>query len=313
MDAGSSKFVVVAAVLANVAVAAVKLVAAVAVGSTAMFAEFIHSLIDTGDGLLLLLGRRLSTREADAVHPFGYGKEVYFWSLIVAMVIFGAGGCLTVYRGILHLAHPGPLRHVAWSYIVLGAAALFEGTSFFFAVRSFRSYRRQRLSRYSFWRAVRASKDPTVFTIVFEDGAALIGLLIAFLGVLLATTLHQPRFDAAASLLIGVLLLTVAGVLGRESRGLLLGERVLPQTLEQMCELVSHHEAVEEVIALRTMHLGPKEVLVAVQVRFRPDAPQRWSDAAAELGRALRERFPEIARVWLDSEAFARPAQPLHD
>jgi cation diffusion facilitator family transporter len=301
----ASSGVVVAAVLANVAVALVKLLAAIATGSAAMLAETIHSVVDTGDGLLVLLGKRLGRRAASALHPFGHGKEVYFWTLMVAMIVFGAGGGVAMYQGVERLLRPAALEHVSWSYAVLAVAAAFEGTSFVISVKSFLDYRRARLPGYSVWRAIRAAKDPTVFVVMLEDGAALVGLLVAFLGILLSTQLGRPRLDATASLLIGVLLVSVAFVLGRECRGLLIGERALPEVIAGIRSLVEEQRAVDHVVAVQTMHLGPDRLLVALHLAFRADvADEDRTTLVAKLGEQVRERFPDVQHVWIDAASF---------
>src|SRR5918911_2590797 len=209
------RLVVFGAIAANVAIALTKFIAAGATGSSAMWSEGIHSLVDTGNGLLLLVGLRRSQRPATVEHPFGHGKEMYFWSLIVAVLIFGIGGGVSIFEGVAHLRQPEPLGDPGWNFIVLGAAALFEGTSFAVAWRQFQRQRRGR----PLWESLHSSKDPATYTVLAEDGAALAGLLLAALGVSLGHALDEPAIDAAASILIGILLASVALLLVRESRG----------------------------------------------------------------------------------------------
>src|SRR5262245_12990591 len=198
METASSKRTIFAAIGANIAIAATKFVASAFTGSSAMLSEAIHSLVDSGNGLLLLWGIRASQRPADAKHPFGHGKELYFWTLIVAILIFAVGGGMSMYEGISHLFHPNPLRAPIWNYVVLGLAVVFEGYSWTVAVEEFRATQQGP----GVWRAVHTSKDPTVFTVLFEDSAALLGLLIALAGVYLGHQLGNPYLDGVASLAI---------------------------------------------------------------------------------------------------------------
>src|SRR4030095_15751447 len=222
-----SKVAVFAAIAGNLAIAATKLVAAFFSGSSAMLSEGIHSIVDTGNGLLLLVGLRKSRKPADSRHPFGHGKELYFWPLVVAIMIFALGGGMSVYEGVTHLMHP---THAdpTWNYVVLGIAFVFESISSVFAFKAFRG----ELKGQSPLAAIRASKDPTSFTVLFEDTAALLGLVVAFLGIFLGSVLHNPYFDGIASIVIGLILAVVAGFLAYETKGLLIGEGVNPETLD---------------------------------------------------------------------------------
>ena len=215
MNASESKIAVYGAIAANVAIAVTKFIAAAITGSAAMLSEGIHSTVDTGNGVLLLVGMKLSQRKPTPEHPFGHGKELYFWSLMVAVLIFGLGGGISAYEGLLHITKPEPLRDPTWNYVVLGAAAVFEGASFAVALRQFLNKKRD----VSFWRALKTSKDPTTYTVLAEDGAALGGLALAAAGVYLSHRLNLPVIDGTASVAIGVLLGGVAVLLIGESRG----------------------------------------------------------------------------------------------
>ena len=298
---GESKIAIVAAVIANLAIAAIKFVAAAITGSSAMIAEGIHSLVDTGNGGLVLLGMRRSQAPADAQHPFGYGKELYFWTLVVAISIFGIGGGMSVYEGILHILDPSPLSSPTVNYIVLGIALLVEGASFVIAMREFW---RAKGSRGAF-RFIREAKDPSLFTVVFEDAAAMLGLLVAFLGVFLGHWLHNPYFDGAASVVIGLILMSVAWLLAAESKGLLIGEGVTAPVLARMQAAVAADTDVEQVGLIRTLYFGPNDLLVNLDVVF---SKQLRADAInAAIGRieaALKQISPEISHVYIEVESL---------
>jgi cation diffusion facilitator family transporter len=219
---GSLK-VIYAAIAANLGIAVSKFIVAGITGSAAMLAEGIHSAVDTGNELLLLIGERNSAKPPDAKHPFGYGKELYFWALIVALSVFSLGGGLSIYHGIDALRHPEPLQDPTWNYVVLGVSALFEGYSWNV---SRKALNKRRKPGSSLWQTMRASKDASVFTVFIEDSAALIGLAIAALGIVLGHAFDNPYFDPAASVLIGLLLVGAAFTLARETGALLVGESI---------------------------------------------------------------------------------------
>jgi cation diffusion facilitator family transporter len=294
---GGSKVAVVAAVVGNLLVAVSKFAAAALTGSSAMLAEGIHSLVDTGNGGLVLFGMRRSTRPADAEHPFGHGMEVYFWTLIVAISIFGIGGGMSVYEGILHLLHPVAIENPLPNYVSLAIAAVLEGSSFFIAMREFGAARGPRRAL----EFIRDSKDPSLFTVVFEDSAALLGLLVAFLGVLLGQLTGIRYFDGGASVIIGLLLMGVAWLLARESKGLLIGEGVEPAVLSKMRALVAADPTVDAVGDVRTMYLGPHDVLVNLDVAFRAGSDTVAIRASVErIESALKAEFPEVTRIYIE-------------
>ncbi len=296
-----STIAVVAAIVGNLAIAVVKFIAAALTGSSAMISEGIHSVVDTGNGALLLLGIRKSDRPADDSHPFGYGKELYFWSLIVAISIFGIGGGMSIYEGIVHIQHPSPLKDPLINYIVLSVAMLFEGVSFGVAWHQFRKTKRGR----STVRAVREGKDPSMFTVVFEDSAALAGLVIAFIGVFLGHQLENPYFDGGASVAIGVLLASVAVWLATESKDLLVGESAELELVADFRRIAEVDPAVVRVGRILTMHLGPRDVLLNVNVEFVAGLPVEGVHAAVHrIERALARVRPEVRRVFIEVEAF---------
>jgi cation diffusion facilitator family transporter len=295
-----SKLAVYGAIAANVAIAVTKFIVAGITGSSAMLSEGIHSTVDTGNGILLLVGMKLSQRPATVEHPFGHGKELYFWGLIVAVLIFGLGGGISAYEGVLHMRDPEPMTDPTWNYIVLALAALFEGTSFTIALRQFLA----EAGPLPFWRALHTSKDPTTYTVLAEDAAALAGLAIAALGIYASHRLEMPRLDGAASVLIGVLLAGVAVLLIRESRGLLIGEGLRRDTAHEIRRMVAAHHDVRKVGLPLSMYIGADEVLLTLDVEFDKQAPAEDVAAAIEsIEREIRERYPRIKRIYIEARS----------
>ncbi len=292
-----SKIAVYGAITANVAIAITKFIVAGITGSSAMLSEAVHSTVDTGNGLLLLVGLHRSKRPASRDHPFGHGKELYFWSLIVAVLIFGLGGGISIFEGVQHMLHPEKLTDPFWNYVVLGAAAVFEGASFLVALRQFRSD----TGTQPFWRSLHASKDPSTYTVIAEDGAALLGLAIAAAGVYASHALDMPVLDGAASVAIGVLLAGVAALLMRESHGLLVGEGIRRETAEAIITLAESHEWIERARPPLSMYMGRDEVLLAMDVEFEVDASAEQSAAAVEaIEQEIRQRYPKINRIYIE-------------
>jgi cation diffusion facilitator family transporter len=294
----SSKLAIYGAIAANVAIAATKLTVASVTGSSAMLSEGIHSAVDTFNGVLLLVGIRLSQRPATPEHPFGHGKELYFWSLIVAVLIFGLGGGVSFYEGVQHIRHPQPLQDPTWNFVVLGLAAVFESISFAIALRQFL----QQAGTAPFWDAIDRSKDPTTYTVLAEDAAALVGLAIAALGIWLSHHFDMPVLDGAASLLIGVLLAVVAAFLTWQSRDLLIGEGIRPESARAIRSLALAVPRVRDVGRILSMYVGPDDALVTMDLDF--DAGTSAADAAlaiADVERQVRERFPMIKRLFIES------------
>ncbi len=299
-----SKVAIYGAIAANVAIAATKFVVAGITGSSAMLSEGIHSAVDTFNGVLLLVGLKLSQRPATPEHPFGHGKELYFWGLIVAVLIFGLGGGLSFYEGVQHVRHPEPLRDPMWNYVVLAVAAVFEGASFVIALRQFLGQKGDT----PFWEALHRSKDPTTYTVLAEDAAALVGLGVAALGIALSQRFDKPELDGAASLVIGLLLAGVAVALVRESRGLLIGEGIRPETARAIRSIALQQPKVRDVGRVLSMYIGPDDVLVTMDLDF--DDGTAAADAAAAIAsieRQVRERYPMIKRLFI--EAGSAPAQ----
>ena len=266
-----------------------------------MLAEAIHSLVDTGNGALLLLGIARSQKPADDQHPFGYGMELYFWTLIVAVVIFALGGGVSAYEGIKHIIHPGELKDPTINYIVLGLAIVFEGVAWYIALKAFMAIKGED----NIWRAVRKSKDPTTFAVLFEDSAAMAGIIIAGVGIFLAHQLNMPVLDGVASLLIGIVLAIVAIVLVYESKGLLLGESARSATVEGIKDIVRTDEAVDFAHPPLTMHLGPQDVLVNLDIQFKDELSADDIEAAVDrIEATIRKTYPNVKRIYIEAESI---------
>jgi len=292
-----TKFVIYVAIAGNLAIAFVKFIAAALTGSSAMLSEGIHSLVDTGNQLLLLLGVNRSRKPADAKHPFGYGKELYFWSLIVAIMLFGVGGGMTIYEGVTHILEPRPLEEPFWAYVILGVSMLMEGISWTFAIRALLAEK----GNHSLWQTLRRSYDPSVLTVLLEDTAALIGLMVAFAGIYLAHRFSNPYFDGAASVVIGVILCIVSVILARESKGLLVGEAATPEVVESVTSLALNEPAVVAVNQVLTLVFGPEEVLLNIEAQFVPSL--RVSELAKVVSRlevTIQQYHPSVKRIFIE-------------
>ncbi|MEH2424980.1 MAG: cation diffusion facilitator family transporter [Nostoc sp.] len=302
MATDSSRKKIFAAMGANLAIAITKFIAAAITGSSAMISEGIHSVVDTGDQLLLLLGIRMSQKPADDSHPFGYGQELYFWTFIVAILIFAIGGGMSIYEGITHLINPSPLKDPMWNYIVLGIAILFEGFSWTVALKEFLPTK----GKQNFWQAIKNSKDPTVFTILVEDSAAILGLIVALIGIFLGDLFNNIYFDGIASIIIGIILAIVAVVLAKESKGLLVGESANPQTITNIRSLSKTEPGVQEVIRILTMQLAPQEVLLNLEIQFSKNLTGEEIALTVEsLEAKLRQHHPEIKQIFIEAKSLA--------
>ena len=298
-----SRLAIYGAIAANAAISVTKFVVAGITGSSAMLSEGVHSVVDTANGLLLLVGVHRSQRPPSTEHPFGHGKELYFWSLIVAVLIFGAGGGVSFYEGVLHVRDPHPLEEPLWNYVVLAFAAVFEGASFGIALRQFLRDK----GDLPFWRALRTSKDPATYTVMAEDAAALAGLAIAALGIFASHKLDMPRLDGVASMAIGVLLAGVAVLLVHESRGLLVGEGVRPETARAIQDIARAEPGVRDVGPVLSMYVGAEDVLVTFAVHFAPQLPAgEVAEAIRRIESTVRARFPKVRRIFV--EPVADPA-----
>jgi cation diffusion facilitator family transporter len=272
-----------------------------------MIAEGIHSLVDTGNGLLLLLGLKQSRKPADPEHPFGYGKSLYFWSLIVAMSIFGIGGGMSVYEGITHIQHPSALVNPTWNYVVLAISLVVEGGSFYIALRAFNRARGTR----GVWEFIHASKDPGLYTVVFEDTAAMLGLIVAFLGVFLGHTFKNPYFDGGASIVIGLILMGVAWLLAAETQGLLLGEGADTATVARLREIVEGDDSVERAGEILTMYMGSHDLLVNVGVQFKRGIhAETVHSAIHRIEESIESTFPQVKHVYIEVDSIPTPEVP---
>ena len=283
------------------AIAITKFVAAAFTGSSAMLSEAIHSMVDTGNGWLMLLGVRKSRKPPDADHPFGHGHELYFWTLIVGVLVFAIGGGMSVYEGIMHILHPRSSENLVWSYGVLGMAVVFEGTTWLFGWKAFSAERGRR----GVVEAIHDTKDPSTFTVLFEDSAALLGLLVALVGISLSHALRDPTFDGLGSVIIGVILAAVAVLLAYESKGLLVGESADTQAVASIRALAEADPAVERASLPLTMHLGPYEVLLNIQIKFRGELLAPEIEAAIDrIEKNIRTRNPDIKRIFIEAESL---------
>lgn len=304
METKSTKPIAVyGAIASNFIIACSKFAAAIITGSSAMLSEGIHSIVDTGNGILLLIGIKRGKKPADELHPFGYGKELYFWSLIVAVLLFSLGGGMSFYEGIKHIQHPEATTDPTWNYVVLAIAFIAEGISWIIALKEFSKEKGKK----KFWKAFRASKNPSVFIIVAEDSAALLGVITAFLGVFLAHQLNNPFYDGLASVIIGIILASVAIFLVIESKNLLIGESADEEIIAKIREITSRNKSVENVYEVLTMHFGPEQVLVNMNIHFNEEAlAQKIPLIIDEIESEIRKEIPEIKRIFVETKGLRK-------
>ncbi|PEN14486.1 transporter [Longibacter salinarum] len=311
----SSKKAIYAAIAGNTAIAITKFIGAAISGSSAMLAEGIHSLVDTGNGGLLLLGIKRSQRPPDANHPFGYGKSLYFYTLIVAVLIFGLGGGFSIYEGLMHALDPGhggsgtvtvagiTMSGLTLNTIVLTAAIVFESLALRTALQEFKKQRGDK----PFFSAIKEAKDPTTFTVVFEDSAALAGLVVALLGVHLASALHMPIIDGIASIVIGLILCGVAVFLIWESKQLLIGEAADPEIRDGVYDIVHNGGPVEAVGRILTVHMGPNTLVLNMDLEFRDDLSADEVEVAIDdLEKKIRERHPQVKYIFIEADSITK-------
>jgi cation diffusion facilitator family transporter len=298
----SSSRVIYAALAGNLLVALTKAGAAAWTGSSAMLSEAVHSFVDIGNQILLLYGMRRAALRADPDHPIGYGRELYFWSFIVALLVFALGAVVAIYNGVLHVRNPEPVRDALVNYVVLGLAFVFEGASWWIALRQFRAIK----GALGYYQAFRGSKDPSSFVGLFEDSAALIGIVIAALGTFAATRLGLPALDGVASILIGLVLACTAGLLARESKSLLIGERAdraLSDALLRIAEAASPRSKANGVL---TVQLAPDQILAALSLEFADTLRVPEVEAAVvEIERQIRAEYPEVVTLFIKPQTAA--------
>jgi cation diffusion facilitator family transporter len=300
MAEGSRK-VVIAALIGNLAIAVTKSVAAAVSGSSGMLSEAVHSFVDTGNELLLLYGMKRAARPPDAKHPFGYGRELYFWSFIVALLIFAVGSVVTLFEGVTHIIDPEPIKRPVINYVVLGVSFLFEGFSWIIAWREFRTMQ----GGLSIRKAIHYSKDPPKFMVLLEDSAALLGILFALAGTW-ASTAIDPRFDGVASIGISALLAGISLILVRESKGLLIGEAAEPGLREGVTEIVSATDGVVTVHSLLTTHLAPDQVVAALSVDFDDALTIAQVETIVDaMDARVRQAHPQVVALFVKPQSAA--------
>ncbi len=300
--ASQSRKVIYAALAGNLGIAIAKFAAAAWTGSSAMLSEGVHSLIDTGNQGLLLYGLKRSQRPPDQAHPLGYGRELYFWAFIVALLIFSLGAGISIYEGVLHILSPQKIENPNISYLVLAISILFEGTSWFIAFKAFRKEKRPG----NYVDAVLDSKDPTTFTVLFEDSAALIGLAIAFAGIFCAQYFDAPQLDGVASIGIGLVLAFVAIILARESKGLLIGEAATPELQRSILAIADRDAAVDRANGVLTVHLAPRQVVANLSVEFIDALQAAEIEIAVERIEAeIKKSHPEITSLFVKPQRTA--------
>jgi len=296
----SSKKVIYAALAGNTLITITKFFAAVITGSSAMFSEGIHSMVDTGNQILLLHGMRKARTPPCKRFPFGHGKEIYFWSFAVAILIFAVGSDVSIYEGIIHTVHPEPVENPLVNYIVLGLAMLFEGAAWYFAFTEFSRAK----GKWGYIEAVRRGKDPTMFVVLFEDSAAMLGIVAAFLGVFLTDFTGILIFDGIASIIIGLILGGTAIWLAYETKGLLIGESANEMVIKGIREIILQYDGIDNLNEVLTMHMGPDYVLVNVSIDFRNNIPAGdLENIIADMDTQIKEKFPTVKRIFVEAES----------
>jgi cation diffusion facilitator family transporter len=298
----SGKSSVYVALASNLAIAATKFGAAAFTGSSAMLSEGVHSVVDSVNELLLLYGIKRAARPPDIKHPFGHGRELYFWSFMVALLVLVFGAAVACYEGITHILDPAPMRNAHMNYFVLGASFVFEGISWWVSLKTFRGSQ----GTQGFLEAFRNSKDPTTFTVLFEDSAALLGLLIAAAGIAAAQVWHEPRFDGLASIGIGGVLLVSSLLLARETKDLLIGETARPYLRDDILRVAAQDSAVLHANGVLTAQLGPNQVVAAFSIEFRPGLTTADIESCvARLEVAVKAVQPDITSVFVKPQSAA--------
>lgn len=299
--ANASKKVIYAALVGNGLIAITKFGASAVTGSSAMLSEAIHSVVDTGNQVLLLFGMNRAAKPANTKHPFGYGMELYFWSFVVAILLFSLGAGLSIAEGIDKLRNPHEVSNPLVNYIVLGCAMIFEGFAWAVAFKEFNKRRGNR----GFWTAVKRSKDPAVFVVLFEDTAAMLGLITAFIGIAISVHFNDSRFDAMASLAIGFILAITAIFLVIECKGLLIGEGASPAVVSGVEKIIETQPGILASNEVLTMHFGPEDVLLNVSLDFADELSSAEVEAAiSDLESKIKSAYPEIRRIFIEAQSI---------
>jgi len=305
--AGSSKLAIYGAIAANSAIAVSKFIAAFFTGSSAMLSEGIHSLVDTGNGILLLFGIKRSQQPPDQKHPFGYGNEIFFWSFVVAILIFALGGGIAIYEGVQHILHPRELANVQWNYVVLILAMIFEGSALRIALRQFETSRRGR----PFFRALKESKDSTTIAVVVEDSAALTGLVIALLSVFLGQLTGWVYFDGIGSVLIGLLLVGVSFFFAIECKALLVGEGLGAANIDKIQSILEGDPRISTHARPLSLYFGPNEVLVNLDVHFIDGlSSDEIEETVDQIETLIKAEVPQVNRIYIEAETIIRSKNP---
>lgn len=297
MSASGSKLSIYGAILANLGIAIAKFIAGAYTGSSAMISEGIHSLVDTSNGGLLLFGIKKSEKPADKSHPFGYGMEIYFWSFVVAVLIFALGGGIAIYEGIHHIFEPVSVKNITVNYMVLGVAVLFEGASLIVAIREFKKVN----GKFGILKSMRKSKDSSTFTVIIEDFGAIIGLFVALIGLFLGDYFHWPMADGFASVIIGVILTGMAIFLAIETKALLLGESMAEDALNTMTRILHQTESVGDFGTIRSVHFGPTGVMAGVNVHFKDHYTlEEIENEIVLIETRVKEAIPVVKHLYIE-------------
>ena len=310
MASGSHK-VIIAALFGNLMIAIIKFVAAFQSGSSAMFSEAIHSVVDTCNQGLLLFGLHRSRRKADTNHPLGYGKELYFWAFIVALLIFSVGGGVSIFEGVHKLSSEShSIQNPMMNYIVLGFSMLFEGYALWVAVREFNKNR----GNTPFFQAIRDSKDPAVFTVLLEDSAALIGIILAFIGILLSHVFHFYIADAIASICIGILLCLVAWFMAVETKSLLLGESASVKVEQQIRTIlaVDTRSDIDKINEILTLQASPESIFVVMSLDFSDSLTSAQVEKlVSDLEKDIKKNCPDVHKIFIEAQSFSAHLQAI--
>ncbi len=299
--AGSSKKVIFAALIGNAAIAVMKFAASAFTGSSAMFSEGIHSVVDTGNQVLLLFGLKQAKKPADKKYPFGHGKEIYFWCFVVAILIFAVGSGLSIYKGVAHITHPHVITDPIVNYLVLGIALIIEMFVFWIAIKEFNKYKGDK----KYLEAIQKGKDPGLFVVLLEDAAATLGLIVAMVGIAVSQLTGNYVYDGIASIGIGIILAVIAILLAYETKGLLIGESADEKVVKGIQSKVSSFAGVERVNEVLTMHMGPEYILVNLSVEFNDDIQtQEMESVVAKIDKEIKNEFNHVKRVFIEAESW---------